>query len=509
MPHEMVAVHEAVFRGEKIAPLWNSRRIKFTDKHDKLLVMEVRLGTIEQPTRILFTASMRDVSEQERQSEEISRMAHYDPLTGLPNRNLFQDRLQQLISISNRYSKLCGLAFIDLDGFKQINDTHGHDIGNRLLVEIANRLKGSIRESDIVARLIGDEFAVLLYDLRCSDDARIVADRLLSACRSSVQIGGRSHEVSASIGIAIFPDSARDGEVLVRQADEAMYHAKRAGKNQYAFYSAEINRVAQQKQAIERGLERALKTSQLVLHYQPQLDLRTQEIVGAEALVRWMCDGKLVPPNVFIPVAEESGLISAISEFVLRSACCEAKHWLDLGLGPRGKGVCVGVNISVKQFNLTLPSMVFKVLQETGLPARLLNLEITESFLVQDIDQAVSILTQLTSNGIQVSVDDFGTGYSCLAYLKRLPVSTIKVDRSFVTDIVEHPNNRAIVSSIVSLAKNLGLQTLAEGVEERTQVDALIEIGCDSCQGFYFSRPIDSESFGMLLAKSNRIGAEG
>ncbi|MCD5327961.1 EAL domain-containing protein [Chromobacterium piscinae] len=495
MPVEMVNLHAEAFSGKSLPAMWHTRQVKAVRKNGEVFPMEVRLGMIELPKRRLFTAAMRDITELERRNAEISQLAHYDSLTGLPNRNLLQDRLRLLISMSTRYNKLFGLLFIDLDHFKEINDTHGHNIGDQVLQEIANRLLNCVRDSDTIARLGGDEFVALLYDLRCADDARIVAERIRDACRKPVELASGTFRVASSIGLALYPDDGRDAETLMKHADVAMYHAKETGRDRYSFYSHEINKVAQQKLLIEQGLQRALQTDGFVLHYQPQIDLTTQKTIGAEALLRWEHNGGIVPPGMFIPVAEETGLIVQIGEWVLREACREGKRWLDMGLGPEGKGLSVGVNLSARQFNLSLPSMVFGILSETGLPAHLLNLEITESFLMQDIDQAAQILAELANAGIQISVDDFGTGYSCLAYLKRLPVHTIKVDRSFVKDILRDQNDRTIVETIVALAKNLGHQTLAEGVEEHEQIGMLVALGCDSCQGYFFSRPVPAEEF--------------
>ncbi len=511
MPKEIVQAHREVFEAERMSPVWSSRKVQFTVRGGRLMTMDVRLALIDLPMRRLLSVQMRDVSEENAHAEVVLKQAHYDELTGLPNRYLFQDRLGQLMSISKRYSKLLGLLFLDLDRFKEINDTQGHDVGDKVLKEIALRLKSSIRDSDTVARIGGDEFVALLYDLRCTDDARIIADRFLSACRKPVIVDDRSFEVSASVGISIYPDGASDREVLLRQADEAMYHAKQAGRDQFVFYNSDMDKAAQEKQKVERGLERALHGNGFILHYQPQVNLRDRTINGAEALIRWEEDGKLIPPGMFIPIAEETGLIVPIGEWVLREACREARRWIDLGLGPNGQGVPIGVNLSVRQFNMQLPSMVFDILEQTGLPGHLLNLEITESFLMKDIDQAAHILSKLSDKGIKLSVDDFGTGYSCLAYLKRLPVDTIKVDRSFVTEIVRDTSDRTIVSTIVGLAQNLNLHTLAEGVEEQEQVDTLLDLGCDSCQGYFFSRPIAANQFVQMLADvrgGQLVGAE-
>jgi diguanylate cyclase (GGDEF)-like protein/PAS domain S-box-containing protein len=501
MPAEIVDVHAEIFEDDKLASIWNARRMKVSGRDGRTMVMEVRFGFINLPTRRLCTITMRDVSEQDQASQ-------YDALTQLPNRALFEERLAQLIAISNRYGKLLGVLFIDLDKFKEINDSHGHEAGDRVLQEIARRLNNAIRESDTLARLGGDEFVALLYDLRSSEDARIIAERFITSCQKPIVVNDRSFDVSASIGIAIYPDGARDKEVLLRQADKAMYHAKRAGGGRYSFFSMEINKAARQKQELEQGLEAALRNKNFFLVYQPQVNLRTKQIEGAEALIRWEKDGKVVPPNLFVPIAEETGLIVEIGEWVLREACKEAKTWWDRGLrGPNGQGLAVGVNLSVRQFNMRLPGVVFEILNETGLPPNLLNLEITESFLVQDIDQARIILEKLVVAGVLLSVDDFGTGYSCLAYLKELPVTTIKVDKKFVDLIHAGGKDLKMVSGIVTLAKSLEMRTLAEGVEKSEQVDALVALECDSCQGYLFSRPIRAPEFQRMLESSLPVAA--
>lgn len=464
-------------------------------RNGSALPMKVKMTRVTLGDRLLWVIYIRDISEIQQQRLEIERLAHVDSLTGLPNRNLLHDRMTQTLATSRRYHRNFAFLYIDLDKFKQVNDSHGHPVGDRVLREMAKRLKSCVRETDTMARIGGDEFAALLTDLKHEDDVRIVAERFLNMCRQPVVVGNASLQLGASVGIAVYPSDGDDLEKLQHHADAAMYHAKHNGRNQYAFYTSELNSAAERKTMIERGLHRALNSEGLVLHYQPQLDLHTGALIGAEALMRWNDRGTMMQPGEFIPVAEESGLIVPMGEWALREACKMAVQWRQMGLGA-GMGVRIGVNLSVRQFNDALPDLVFSILQDTGLPAALLDLEITESFLAVD-HKATSILRRLQDGGVHLSVDDFGTGYSCLSYLKDLPLDTIKIDRSFVKDLGDHgaTNNRAVVETIITLANKLGRETLAEGVETEEQAQALRDLGCTQCQGFLYSRPLPTDEF--------------
>lgn len=459
------------------------------------LPMRVKMTRVTLPTRQLWVIYIRDIQEIHLKQLEIERLAHVDSLTGLPNRNLLQDRMSQTLATARRYHRNFALLYIDLDKFKAVNDTHGHAIGDGVLREIGKRLKACVRDTDTVARIGGDEFVALLTDLKHENDVRIVAERILKVCRQPVALGNNSFQLGASVGIAVYPSDGDSLENIQRHADTAMYHAKNNGRDQFAFYTQELNSAAERKTVVERGLHRALNSGGLLLHFQPQIDLHTGALIGAEALMRWNDGGTLMQPGEFIPIAEESGLIVPMGEWALREACKKAEQWRRMGLGA-GLGIRVGVNLSVRQFTDSLPEFVFAVLRETGLPPELLDLEITESFLVND-RKAFDILRRLREGGVHLSVDDFGTGYSCLAYLKDLPLDTIKIDRSFVKDIdvVQEVSNRTIVNAIVTMAQALGHSILAEGVETESQAQALRDMGVTMCQGFHYSRPLPVDQF--------------
>lgn len=459
------------------------------------LPMRVRTTRIAVGNRMLWVIYMRDMTDVDRQRQEIERLAHIDSLTGLPNRNLLADRLRVTLAQARRYRRHFAFMFIDLDHFKSVNDKHGHDLGDRVLREVGKRLRACVRETDTVARIGGDEFAALLTDLKHGDDVRIVAERFLSMAQVPIEVGNLSFNLGASVGISVYPADGDDIETLQRHADAAMYHAKNNGRNQYSFYTSELNSAAERKAMIERGLHRALHAGGLMLHYQPQVDLVTGKLLGAEALMRWNDNGTMMQPFEFIPVAEESGLIVQMGEWALREACRTGQIWRQMGLG-EGLGIRIGVNLSVRQFTETLPELVFSILRETGLPPELLDLEITESFLASD-HHALDILRRLREGGVHLSVDDFGTGYSCLAYLKGLPLDTIKIDRSFVRDLGPSGSteNLAVVETIVTLANKLNMTTLAEGVECEEQAEALRALGCSVCQGYLYAKPLPEEEF--------------
>jgi diguanylate cyclase (GGDEF)-like protein len=445
---------------------------------------------------------VQDISRRKEAEEALLRMATHDTLTGLPNRLLLQDRLAQAIAMAQRGRRQVGVMFIDLDRFKHVNDSLGHEAGDQLIVEIARRLSSALRESDTVARQGGDEFVVVLADLASPDDAALVAAKLLESLFEPLTLCGHEVFPSGSIGIAMYPGDGRDSEALLKAADSAMYRAKAGGGKRFEFYAADMAAEAQAHLRIEHGLQRGLLRGEFVLHYQPQVDAGSGRIVGVEALLRWQPEGgALVPPNDFIPLAEETGLIVPIGEWVLGEALRQQARFAQLlgGTPPR-----MSVNMSARQFReQDVAAKVEKLLLETGCEASWLTLEITESVLVENPSAAAATMARLSSMGVHLAVDDFGTGYSSLANLKRFPIHCLKIDRSFVSDIADGAgvdgDDAAIVKAVIALAQSMKLEVIAEGVESAAQLDFLGAHGCKQMQGFYFSRPVTAEKVEELL----------
>lgn len=443
----------------------------------------------------------RDVTADKNAEEQIRYLATHDSLTELPNRVLFGQLLAEAIKAAKRHCQGLAVLFIDLDRFKLVNDTLGHGAGDSLLKEVAKRLQATLRASDTVARLGGDEFVVLLKEADSREDAAIVAQKLLAALAKPLFVSGQECRVTASIGICLYPLHAHDEQTLMQHADTAMYLAKENGKNSYRFYDPQQQRQASKQLTLETELQHALEREQLLLHYQAKLDLRSERIVGVEALLRWKHPGLgLLPPNEFIPLAEETGLIVPIGRWVLETVCQQNQFWLQQGLPP----LMMAVNLSARQFlDEQLLDDVRTALQGSGMPVDLLELELTEGMMMQTSGRTLEVLQAIKALGVQVAMDDFGVGYSSLAQLKRLPVDTLKVDRSFIRNLPDNAQDRAIIEAIVALAKSLNLQITAEGVETEAQARFLRSIDCDQAQGFYFSKPIPAEDFTQLLQQSS------
>jgi diguanylate cyclase (GGDEF)-like protein/PAS domain S-box-containing protein len=439
----------------------------------------------------------RDVSLSRAMSLEMAHVAQHDFLTGLPNRMLLNDRVAQAIALAHRHTKKVAVLFLDLDGFKHINDSLGHPIGDKLLRSIARRLVNCVRGSDTVSRQGGDEFVVLLSEVEHSEDAAITARRMLQTVAEAHSIDHHDLHVTASIGVSICPDDGQNSETLIKNADTAMYQAKENGRQSYQFFKPAMNVRAVERQSIEECLRRALERKEFGLHYQPKINLKTGEICGAEALIRWTHPARgVISPVVFIPIAEDSGLIRPIGNWVLREACQQAHSWLASGLSTG----TVAVNISGMQFrDRDFLEGVFTILEETGLDPKFLELELTESVLMKHAESAESILRQLRARGIKVAVDDFGTGYSSLSYLRRFPIDALKIDQSFVRQISTSPGETAIVTAVISMGLNLKLRVVAEGVETTEEMAFLQSHQCDEAQGFLFSRPVPPEQFIRLL----------
>ncbi len=436
-----------------------------------------------------------------KQAEErVRHLAHFDGLTGLPNRSMFNQRAGHALAQARRNAEALAILFIDLDRFKNINDTLGHDAGDRVLEEAAERLRACLRESDTVGRLGGDEFVVLIEELPDPAQVAIVAQKIIAAIARPFALEAQEVHITASIGISTFPDDSQSVEGLMKNADIAMYRAKEQGKNSYRFYSAQMNVHTLERLALESDLRKALERDEFLLHYQPKVDIGSGLIVGMEALLRWQrADGTLVPPAQFIPLAEETGLIVPIGEWVLKTACARNRAWHDLGL-PRTR---IAVNLSVRQFDKAgLLQDVARVLAETGLGADSLELEITESMVMRDPENTVSLLNELKAMRIRLSIDDFGTGYSSLAYLKRFPIDSVKIDRSFIQGLPDDGDDAAITQAIIAMAHSLRLKVIAEGVETAEQLGFLREHGCDEMQGYLFSRPLPEAGILRLLRET-------
>jgi diguanylate cyclase (GGDEF)-like protein/PAS domain S-box-containing protein len=444
-----------------------------------------------------YRGTGRDITEQKQVEEQIRHMAQHDALTGLPNRMLLHDRIGHAIAHAQRNQGLLAVLFIDLDRFKTVNDSLGHPVGDRLLKAVAGRLAACTRASDTVARIGGDEFVVLLGDLKEPEDARHVAQKVLDALSEPVTISGHELKVTPSVGICAYPHDGGDVETLMRNADTAMYHAKQMGRNNYQFFTQAMNDAAHERLLLENDLRHALERGEFTLHFQPLLDVKSGAILGLEALVRWRHPERgMVPPSEFIPAAEETGLIGPLGEWVLQQACSQARAWHDAGY-PK---LQVSVNCSAQQFQREgLVETVGRVLRETGLPAARLDLEITESVIIQHSEEVVARFKRLDDMGVRIAIDDFGIGYSSLSYLKRFAIHQLKIDQSFVRDIHSDPDDAAIVSAIIAIAHSLGLQVVAEGVETAEQLAFLKSLGCDAAQGYYFSRPLPPDEFAKLL----------
>ena len=428
-------------------------------------------------------------------SSQVEQLAYYDTLTGLPNRSLFSDRLSVALAHANRHRYKLAILFLDVDRFKQINDSLGHSVGDRLLKIVSTRIRSAIREEDTVARFGGDEFTVLIHIIGKIEDAGKIAQKILDALKTPITIDERDFVVTSSIGISVYPIDGIDGETLIRNADTAMYRAKDMGRNSYQFYAATMNHKALEAREVENGLRRALANNEFVLYYQPLVDVSSATVFGLEALIRWQHpELGLLRPDRFIPAAEQSGLIIAMGRWVLREACKQAAEW-----HRRGHRVVMAVNLSGRQFgDPELVRHIEDALAEANLKPEFLELEITEGYAMQDVQKAIQTLRQLKGLGVRIAIDDFGTGYSCLSYLKQFPIDTLKLDGSFVRDLAA-PEDAQIALGVIALAHSLKLKVIAEGVETISQLAFLKEHACDRLQGYLFSRPMPPANFDRFM----------
>jgi diguanylate cyclase (GGDEF)-like protein/PAS domain S-box-containing protein len=458
--------------------------------------------SVSRPEKDRFASIINDVTASKKAQQEIERLAYYDTLTGLPNRVLIKDRLQQAIAQAQRSRALVGVLALDLDHFKKINDSLGIGCGDQVLKVVADRLKGHVRQGDSVARMGGDEFVILITGINAQNDIVTAAGKILDLLAEPVSIDEHELVSTGSLGISMYPTDADDVDLLLKHADTAMYQAKETGRNLYQFYSPDMNARAFERLFLDSDLHRALERDELEVYYQPQIDLVAGKVVGAEALLRWNHVNKgQISPVVFIPLAEESDLILDIGNWVMEQACLQAKEWYDQGYTE----LRVAVNLSARQFRSDLPEIVARILRETKLPPHLLELELTESLLMERPELARTILNKLRDLGNHLSIDDFGTGYSSLSYLKHFPIDRLKIDRSFVKDLTVDPDDAIIVEAIIALAHGLRLNVVAEGVETEEQFEFMRQRGCDEVQGYVIARPMPAAEFSEYLKQSARL----
>ncbi|MGB0747917.1 MAG: putative bifunctional diguanylate cyclase/phosphodiesterase [Magnetospiraceae bacterium] len=450
-------------------------------------------------------ALTEQVNRRQQAMADLEHLANHDPLTGLPNRNLFNDRLQKLVSASRRSGRTVGLMYLDLDHFKDVNDTLGHAVGDALLIAVSHRLQSCVRDEDTVARLGGDEFGIIQVGLDYPIDARVQARRILAALEKPFPIDEHNLFTGTSIGITVCPQDADSSEQLQKNADLAMYLAKDEQRNTFRFFDSELNARARRRSYIEQQLRTAVDDGHFAVYLQPKILLKENRVVGAEALARWHHPEQgMISPEEFIPISERTGLINSIGEFMLRNACQQFADWHKDERLPK---LALAVNLSAAQFmNRDIPKLVSEVLAETGLPAEFLELEITESAVMQDLRNAVEVLQRLNDLGVSLSIDDFGTGYSSLSYLRQLPVKRMKIDRSFITEVDTDSSSAAIARAVISLGKSLNLEIVAEGVEKQTQATYLRDLDCDEAQGFLYGRPMEPDDFLALVLDSMEHG---
>jgi diguanylate cyclase (GGDEF)-like protein/PAS domain S-box-containing protein len=494
--------HRAPHAGDRFDVVWIFEDITQRREAEEALRRakdELEQRVLERTNELTVTNQQlqKEIFERVQAEQRIWHVAHHDALTGLPNRTLLHDRLEQALAQALRDNHRVGVMFLDLDRFKSINDTLGHPVGDELLKQVAGRIGAAVRAVDTVSRLGGDEFIVILRELASADDAVLVAEKIIQALATPVNAVGHDLCVTPSIGISMFPDDGLEALQLMKNADTAMYHAKARGRNNFQFFAPRMNEEATRFFRLEHQLRHALDAGGLLLHYQPQLRITETAVCGFEALVRWQHpESGLMPPAEFVPVAEETGLILPLGEWVLGEALRQNRLWQEAG-HPQ---LPMSVNLSPRQFRQKgLVDTVRRMLADTDQPARLLELEITETSLMHDVDEALDTLRELSSMGVRLAIDDFGIGYSSLNHLKRFPVHRLKIDRSFVSDLGVDWDDAAIVSAIVSLARALNLETLAEGVETSAQVQALLSYGCTRFQGNYFSVPLPASEADLLF----------
>lgn len=468
----------------------------WVDKNGKKKQVNLSAEHIELDGEPYILAFIQDITARKEDEARIEYLAHHDALTGLPNRTLFRDRFALATGLAERAAAKVALLFLDLDHFKTINDTLGHTSGDALLGHAARQLLATLRDTDTVSRLGGDEFLIAITDIHDLASVSRTASKILESLDQPFQLEGRELRNSGSIGIAIWPDDGGDFDTLLKKADTAMYQAKAGGRNAFRFFTEQMNADALERLQLRTALHRALERNEFLLHYQPQIELATGRVLGIEALLRWQQEGQpLTPPAVFIPAAEETGLIVAIGDWVLREACAQAVH-----LQKPGLPLTIAVNLSAAQFRRgDLLRSVGHALAYSGLDPSLLELELTESVLIDDTEGVLTTIQHLKAMGLQLSIDDFGTGYSSLAYLKRLDVDKLKIDQSFVRDIVTDPDDAAIVRAIISMARTLKLKVIAEGVETEEIANLLRFFHCDEVQGFFYARPMPIDALKAWL----------